>query len=51
MDCNTSKKLSLPGLQDILQTCFEDVFEDKKCYVEEVFNTSSPRRMFDGKNP
>ena len=40
-------------LQDVLQLCLQDVLEDKKMLhwrrLEEVFSTSSPRRMFAGK--
>ena len=36
-------------LQDVLQLCLQDVLEDKKCYTEDVFSTSSPRQMFAGK--
>ena len=39
-------------LQDVLQLCLEDVLEDKKMLhwrrLEDVFSTSSPRRMFAG---
>ena len=39
-------------LQDVLQLCLQDAFKTswktKKCYTEDVFSTSSPRRMFAG---
>ena len=33
-------------LQDVLQTCLEDVVEGNKMLAEDGFNTYSPRRMF-----
>ena len=40
-------------LQEVLQLCLQDVFktswETKKCYTEDVFSTSSRRRIFAGK--
>ena len=42
-------KTSLRCLQeDVLQLCLEDVLKYKKCYTEDAFKTSSPRRMFSG---
>ena len=35
-------------LQEVLQLCLQDVLEDKKCYTEDVFSTSSPKQMFAG---
>ena len=39
-------------LQEVLQLCLQDVFKTswktKKCYTEDVFSTSSARRMFAG---
>ena len=39
-------------LQDVLQLCLQDVLEDKKMLhwrrLQDVFSTSSPRRMFAG---
>ena len=54
----TSKRLSR-RIQDIFKTCLQHVFQlclqdvktswkTKKCYTKDVFNTSSPRRMFAG---
>ena len=38
--------------EDVLQLCLEDVLKTsqktKKCYTEDAFSTSSPRRMFTG---
>ena len=55
------KTSSSRRLQDVLKTftwrrleimCWrrllEDVLEDKKCYIQDVFSTSSPRWMFAG---
>ena len=43
----------LKRLQDVFKTCLQDVFKTswktKKCYTEDAFSTSSPRRMFAGK--
>ena len=42
-------------LQDVFKTCLQDVFKTslktKKCYTEDVFSRSSPRRMFAGTGP
>ena len=35
-------------LQDVLQLCLQDVLEEKKMFTEDVFSTSSPRRMLTG---
>ena len=35
-------------LQDVLQLYLQNVLKDKKCYTEDVFSMSSPRRMFAG---